>query len=356
MTQLLDRSHAAQPARETPRVSIATTMYNEEPGAPEFLRQVGEALDRVGGGPHEIVVVDDGSTDGTLALLHRAAVLDSRLVVVALSRNFGHQAALSAALDYVTGDVVIVMDADLQDTPRAIATFLEQHAKGYDVVYAQRAKRKEPWLLRFAYFVFYRLAGRLSSVSMPLDAGDFGLMSRRVVDQLRRAPERHRYLRGLRSWVGFRQTGVLVERDCRYAGKSKYSALKLLRLAFDGIFAFSIVPLRAAAVAGLCAMATAGAFSLYAVYVRLVQHRSPVGFTATVLIVTFLSGVNLFFLGVIGEYIGRIYEEVKNRPLYIVSTVTRCVAPELVVPGLAASQRENPWIGRTLTVAGGAPA
>jgi polyisoprenyl-phosphate glycosyltransferase len=309
--------------RTAPRVSIATAMYNEELVAGEFLRQIGAALDALDGGPHEIVVVDDGSGDRTLSLLQQAAATDPRLVIVALSRNFGHQAALSAALDHVTGDVVIAMDADLQDSPSAIATFLDHYARGYDVVYAQRVRRKEPWYLRLSYFVFYRLTLRLSNVRLPVDAGDFGLMSRRVVDQLRRAPERHRYLRGLRTWVGFQQTGAVVERGPRYAGDSKYSPLKLLRLAFDGIFAFSIVPLRAAAVTGLLAMLTVGLFSAYAVYVRVMQHRSPAGFTAIILIVTFLSGVNLFFLGVIGEYVGRVYEEVKARPLYIVSSVTR---------------------------------
>jgi len=301
-------------------------MYNEELGAGEFLRQVGGVLDSLDGGPHEIVIVDDGSSDGTLALLHTAAAQDPRLVVVSLSRNFGHQAALSAALDHASGDVVIVMDSDLQDSPDAIPAFLDHYAQGYDVVYAQRIRRKEPWYLRFSYFVFYRLAMRLSNVRLPVDAGDFGLMSRRVVDEVRRAPERQRYLRGLRSWVGFRQIGINVERGARHAGDSKYGPLKLLRLAFDGIFAFSIVPLRAAAFAGLLAMMTAMVFSIYAVYVRLALHRSPAGFTAIILIVTFLSGVNLFFLGVIGEYVGRVYEEVKNRPLYIVSSIARSAA------------------------------
>jgi dolichol-phosphate mannosyltransferase len=303
------------------RVSIATTMYNEEGVALEFLRQVGDVLDNVAGGPHEIVVVDDGSTDRTLAILQEAAAGDPRLVVVALSRNFGHQAALSAALDQVTGDLVVVMDADLQDSPSAIPLFLEQYSRGYDVVYAQRTARKEPWYLRLSYFLFYRLVLRLSDIELPVDAGDFGLLSRRVVQEIRRTPERQRYLRGLRTWVGFKQIGVAVERGHRYAGESKYSPLKLLRLGFDGIFAFSIVPLRAAAVTGLFAILAAGIYSLYAVYVRLALHRSPVGFTATILVVTFLSGVNLFFLGVIGEYVGRVYEEVKNRPLYVVSSV-----------------------------------
>jgi polyisoprenyl-phosphate glycosyltransferase len=301
-------------ATSPPRVSVAIPLYNEEPVVPELLRQLNAALDECPGGPHEIVLVDDGSTDRTLSLLQAAAASDPRLVVVALSRNFGHQAALSAALDYVGGDVAIVMDGDLQDAPGAMASFLEYYAQGYDVVYAQRTGRPEPWYLRLSYFLFYRLVLRLSSIRLPVDSGDFGLMSRRVVDQLRRTPERHRYLRGLRTWVGFRQIGVPVPRGRRYAGASKYSPFKLLSLAFDGIFAFSIVPLRAAAATGLFAMLCAGMFSAYAIYVR---------FTATILVVTFLSGVNLFFLGVIGEYVGRVYEEVKARPLYVVGSIVR---------------------------------
>src|SRR5260370_918143 len=184
-------------ASAPPRVSVAVPLYNEASGIPELLRRISATLDRLPGGPHEIVLVDDGSTDGTLALLEAAAAGDERLVVLSLSRNFGHQAALSAALDQVSGDVTVVMDGDLQDAPELIPAFLEQYARGYDVVYAQRLRRKEAWWLRLCYFVFYRALRRLSRVAVPVDAGDFGLMSRRVVEQLRQAPERHRFLRGL---------------------------------------------------------------------------------------------------------------------------------------------------------------
>jgi polyisoprenyl-phosphate glycosyltransferase len=306
-----------------PRVSVAIPVYNEELVVPELLRRVGAVLDGVPGGPHEIVIVDDGSRDRTLAMLQAASASEPRLTVVALSRNFGHQAALTAAIDHVTGDAVMLMDGDLQDAPEALPTFLEWYAQGYDVVYAQRTKRKEAWYLRLSYFVFYRLLLRLSDIQLPVDSGDFGLMSRRVVDQLRHAPERHRYLRGLRTWVGYKQIGVTVERNERFAGDSKYSPVKLLSLASDGIFAFSTVPLRAATFVGLLAIAAAGLFSSVAIYERLFMHRSPVGFTATIVVVTFLSGVNLCFLGVIGEYVGRIYEQVKARPMYVVGSITR---------------------------------
>ncbi len=309
--------------RPFPRVSVAIPLYNEELGVPELLRRTCAALESAPGGPHEIVLVDDGSTDRTLALLEAAAASDDRLVVISLSRNFGHQAALTAALDHVSGDVTIVMDGDLQDPPELIPDLLEQFAKGYDVVYAQRMHRKEAWWLRLSFFLFYRIFRRLSSVPVPLDAGDFGLMSRRVVDELRRTPERHRFLRGLRSWVGFRQVALPVARPERQAGKSKYSLRRRLAGAFDGIFAFSILPIRAAAMLGAAAIVLSTGFAFYALYAKLVLHQSTRGFTALTLLITFLSGVNLFFLGVVGEYVGRVYEEVKRRPPYIVGRIIR---------------------------------
>jgi dolichol-phosphate mannosyltransferase len=306
-----------------PRVSIGIPVYNEEAGLPELLRRVRAVVDAIPGGPHEIVLVDDGSSDRTPAMAEEAAGSDPRVVVVSLSRNFGHQAALSAALDHATGDVVVVMDGDLQDPPEAIPRFLEEHARGYDVVYATRVDRKESWYLRGAYWTFYRLLGRLSNPPLPLDAGDFGLMSRRVVDLLKKVPERNRFLRGLRTWAGFRQLAVAVERGERHAGQSKYSFRKLLRLAFDGVFAFSTVPIRAAAIFGAVAILLAVLFAIYSIWAKLFMHDETRGFTALTLLITFLSGVNLFFLGVIGEYVGRVYEEVKGRPLYVVSKVVR---------------------------------
>ncbi len=305
------------------RLSVAIPLYNEQDVLPELLRRVGAVLDGIPDGPHEIVIVDDGSADRTPALLDAAANVEPRLVVVTLSRNFGHQAALTAALDHATGDAVVLMDGDLQDPPEAIPAFLAKLAAGYDVVYAQRMQRKESWPLRLSYFLFYRLLYWLADLRLPLDAGDFGLMSRRVVNQIKAAPEHNRYLRGLRVWAGYKHIGVPVERDARFAGKSKYSTLKLLRLASDGIFAFSIVPLRAAAVVGAIAITLSIVFALYALYAKVVLDRSPAGFTAITILVTFLSGVNILFVGVIGEYVGRIYEEVKARPVYVVERLKR---------------------------------
>jgi len=253
--------------------------------------------------------------------LEQEAQHDDRLTVISLSRNFGHQAALTAALDYVDGDVTILIDGDLQDPPELIPQFLEQYAVGYDVVYAVRASRSEVWWLRSAYFVFYRILSVLSTVKLPFDSGDFSLLSRRVVEQLRATRERHRFLRGLRAWVGFRQSAILVERPGRFAGTSKYSLRKLLRLAFDGVFAFSVVPIRASLFIGALAITVTGLFALYALYAKLFMHQVPQGFTALTLLLTFFFGMQLLFMGVIGEYVGRVYEEVKARPLYVIDRV-----------------------------------
>jgi polyisoprenyl-phosphate glycosyltransferase len=305
----------------SPRISVAVPVFNEEENLPELLRRTLTTLHALPGGPHEIVFVDDGSRDRTPQILSAAVAAHPEVVVILLSRNFGHQVALTAALDHTSGDAVVVMDGDLQDAPEAIPEFVKRYLEGCDVVYARRVQRKEGLVLRACYWLFYRLLARLSRVQMPLDSGDFALLSRRVVLELRRTREQHRYLRGLRTWVGFRQEPLDVERADRHAGSSKYSVRQLVRLALNGIFAFSIVPLRTAALLGLFAITASGAFSVYALYARLMLNRSPQGFTAIILVVTFLSGVNLVFLGVIGEYVGRVYEEVKQRPIYIVDRI-----------------------------------
>jgi polyisoprenyl-phosphate glycosyltransferase len=303
-----------------PRVSLAIPVYNEEIVVPELLRRTTAVLDQIPGGPHELVLVDDGSSDRTFELLETAAEKDPRLVVIGLSRNFGHQTALAAALDHVSGDVTVMLDGDLQDPPEAVPLLLDHYRRGYDVVYVERVNRKEAWWLRACYYLFYRLLAALSTIQLPLDSGDFGLVSRRVVDEIKRMPEHHRYLRGLRTWVGFSQIGVPIERSARQAGSTKYSPLRLLKLASDGIFAFSIVPLRAASLVGATATGLSVLYSIYSLYAKFWLH-SPQGFTALILAITFLSGVNLFFLGIIGEYIGRVYEEAKGRPHYVISEI-----------------------------------
>jgi dolichol-phosphate mannosyltransferase len=215
------------------------------------------------------------------------------------------------------------MDGDLQDPPEAIPRLLAEHVKGFDVVYVRRVRRKEGWVLRACYFVFYRVLALVAAVRLPVDAGDFALLSRRVVDALKQFPEHQRYLRGLRTWVGFRQAGVALERAARHAGRSKYSAGRLMMLALDGLVSFSVAPLRAAAALGLLAIGGTTLFAAYAVYVRLIGGRTTEGFTMLIVVMTFMSGVQLLFLGVIGEYLGRVYDEVKARPQYFVDQVIR---------------------------------
>jgi dolichol-phosphate mannosyltransferase len=309
--------------RGDPRVSVVAASLKKEQTLPELVRRVLAVLDSLPGGPHQLVLVDDGSTDRTRETMEAAAREDPRIVSISLSRNFGHQRALSAALDHASGEVVVLLDGDLQDPPEEIPRFLQAYREGYDVVYARRERRKEPLWLRFCYWAYYRLLAWMARPTLPLDAGDFSLMSARVVREIRGAPERQRYLRGLRAWAGFRQLALPVERAGRHAGRSKYSLGRLVQLGLDGIFSFSIFPIRAMSVLGATTVVLTALFALYALYAKVVIGRSPEGFTALLLVVTFVSGVLLFFLGIIGEYVGRIYEEVKGRPIYIVEQVVR---------------------------------
>ena len=303
------------------KLSVGIPVFNEQEVLLELIARLGRVLDGVTGGPHEMIFVDDGSTDATRQLLEEAAARDVRIRVVVLSRNFGHQAAIGAALDFATGDAVVLMDADLQDEPEVIPEFVRHYQAGADVVYARRTTREEGWLIRTMYRLFYRILAMLSDTNLPLDSGDFALIGSPVIAALRTLPEHHRYLRGLRAWVGFNQVGIDVNRKARAAGKAKYTTWKLITLALDGVCSFSIVPLRAAAVTGLLAIAASMLFALYATYVRLVIGHVPEGFTASLLIMTFLAGVQLLFLGVIGEYLGRVYGEAKGRPPYVVARV-----------------------------------
>ena len=303
------------------RVSIGIPLHNEQEVFPELLARLLKVLDALPGGPHQIVFVDDGSTDGTPLLLRDAARRDARVKVVALSRNFGHQAALGAALDYATGDALVLMDGDLQDEPEVIPELLRQHEAGADVVYTRRASREEGLLLRAAYKLYYRVMSAMSEVPVPLDSGDFSLLGTPVVAALRRIPSVNAICgacgRGLDSsrseWTFSGRQEALAAR--------RYTTWKLIQLALDGICSFSTVPLRAAALTGLVAIVASVAFSIYAVYVRIVVGAVPVGFTASLIVTTLLSGVQLLFLGVIGEYLGRVYAEAKGRPTYVVAEI-----------------------------------
>ena len=321
LAELRGHSHRESPSVLKPvNLTVAIPVYNEEANLPTLYRRLKSVLAQIPG-QHQLLFVNDGSRDGTADMLSAISLCDPQVRVLHFARNFGHQAALSAAIDHAGGDAVVLMDGDLQDTPETIPWFVAEFQRGFDVVYAIRTKRKEGWLLRTAYAAFYWLISKISDVDLPQGAGDFGLMSARVVKVVRGCPERHRYLRGLRRWAGFRQTGIEVERDARFRGHSKYSWLKLFRLAADGIFSFSAVPLRAASWMGMFTIAATAAFTLFALIMHLFFSRSPQGFTALIAAITFLAGVQLIFLGVIGEYVGRIYEQVKQRPLYLLDRI-----------------------------------
>lgn len=274
---------------------------------------------------YEVVCVDDGSRDGTWQLLKHQHEKDARWRCLSFARNFGHQVAVSAGLYHATGDAVVIIDADLQDPPEEISRLIGKWREGYDVVYAVRQKRKEGFLKRLCYWGFYRLMSRLVSFEMPLDTGDFCLMDRRVVKVLNSMPERNRFVRGLRAWSGFRQTGLTYERHARAAGDAKYNFFKLIKLARDGVFSFSTVPLTLMAQAGVWISAISFLGIIWVLMTKFFsgffsKHGFPPvqGFTTIVIVILFLGGIQMMSLGILGEYIGRIYDEVKRRPPWVI--------------------------------------
>lgn len=305
-----------------PKYSFIVPIYNEEETMLEMYRRVAVVMDQMDG-PVELILVNDGSRDRSLEYMRDLHEKDSRVCYLSLARNFGHQIAVTAGLNFVRGEAIVVLDADLQDPPELIPLLAEKWQQGYQIVYAQRTKRRqEGWLKRLPAFVFYRLLRRLADVDIPLDTGDFCLMDRCVVDVLNSMPERNRYLRGLRSWVGWQQTSVRYERDPRFAGEVKYTFRKSLSLAANGLVSFSRVPLRLSTYLGLLAAAVAVFMAVLVLYWRLISPHSPLTGLATIMIaIFFLGAVQLVSIGILGEYIGRIYEEVKGRPLYVLSEV-----------------------------------
>ena len=305
--------------KPNPELGIVIPCYNEEEVLPELLDEL-DTLDKALPLPVFFLFVDDGSTDATLAILTEVCSRDPRFACLSFSRNFGHQDAVSAGLQHVRGDLVAILDADLQDPPSVLEAFVDKWRDGYDVVYGIRTNRKETLPLRLAYRLFYRLLKKIANIEVPLDAGDFALMDRRVVDVINRMPEHNRFIRGLRGWVGFRQTGVPYERQARRSGTSKYSVRKLTKLAFDGLMSFSAVPLRLASWLGAMAAFLGFCYLGYALICWIIGITLPPGWTSTIVIILFLGGVQLMVLGILGDYIGRIFDEVKNRPHYIQRT------------------------------------
>ncbi|HKB92711.1 MAG TPA: glycosyltransferase family 2 protein [Gaiellaceae bacterium] len=299
-------------------LSIVVPIYNEEETLVELHRRVTAAIPP--GEEHELVLVDDGSRDGSWAIVSHLAALDPRIRGVRLSRNFGHQAAISAGLGAARGDAVVVLDGDLQDPPELIGELVARWRDGFDVVYAIRAERTGEKRARLlAIRVFYKLLRRIAGSEIPENVGDFRLMSRRVVDAIDAMPERARFLRGMTSWVGFEQTGVPYTRDPRYAGSSKYPPRKLLQLALDGITSFSTVPIRLVAWLGFVLVVFCFGVLAWVLYTYFFTDRAPQGWTSLLAVVLLLGGVQLLSLGIIGQYVARIFEESKQRPLYLVS-------------------------------------
>ena len=297
------------------RLSIVIPAYNEG----DNVQKVYDRLKSVQSSfqaPFEIIFVNDGSVDGSMDIMKRLAASDRNVKVIELSRNFGHQIAIKAGLGFVSGDAAVIMDADLQDPPELIEKMAAKWREGYQVVYGVRKTRREGLALRLLYLAFYRLLRALSHVTIPLDAGDFSLIDKKVVDILAAMPERHPFIRGLRSWVGYSQTGIEYDRRERIGGKTKYNFFRLVKLALDGILSFSNVPLRMAAISGFVVSGIA-----VLLIISLFIKRLPVpGTTLIAVTVLFLGGVQLITIGILGEYIARIHEESKDRPQFLIKS------------------------------------
>lgn len=300
-----------------PRYSIVAPVFNEEAGLSEFYRRTAAVMNQLDGAA-ELVLVFDGSRDRSPEIGRALRAQDPRIKIVNFSRNFGHQVAISAGIDYAEGDAVVIIDSDLQDPPEVIPEMIAQWKAGFAVVYAQREKRKgETAFKLFTASLFYRLIRRLASIDIPPDTGDFRLIDRQVVLTMRQLREHHRFMRGLSVWVGFKQTGIQYERQERYAGTTQYPVQKMVRFAADAITGFSYVPLQLATTMGFGVSVLALLAIPVVAVLRLTGNDAFHGQATTLIAVLFLGGVQLIFLGILGEYLGRIYDEVKNRPLYI---------------------------------------
>jgi dolichol-phosphate mannosyltransferase len=299
-------------------LSVVLPCFNEEPVIRETHRRLVATLETIPDGGFELIYIDDGSRDATFCILRELQQADSRVRVISLSRNFGHQVAVTAGLEHSSGDAVVIIDADLQDPPGVILEMLDRWRQGVDVAYGVRSEREgETTFKLWTAKAFYRFINRLSDVAIPLDTGDFRLIDRKVVNALLAMPERDRFVRGMVAWIGFRQEPVYYRRVARVAGETKYPLTKMLRFATDGILSFSLVPLRIAVYMGLFASGFALLGILYALVLRLFTDAWVTGWTLLFIAILFLGGVQLLFLGVMGEYLGRVYGEVKRRPLYV---------------------------------------
>lgn len=298
-------------------ISIVSPVHNEEDLVEEFVQRVSHVVKDFN---WELILVDDGSTDNSYKLISQLAQKDPRVKPIKLSRNFGHQPAITCGIEYAQGDAVIILDSDLQDPPEVILDFIKKWSEGFDVVYGQRNSRSgESFFKKVTAAVFYRFLNRLSETKFPVDTGDFRLIDRKVVDALKSMNEKNRYLRGMVAWVGFNQVAVLYDREPRPKGKTKFGLLKMLNFATDGLFSFSTKPLKIANLMSISFTLLAILFAGYLLYQKLVHpDRSVPGFISTVLLISAVAGLQFFVMGILGSYIGRIYKEIKDRPIYIV--------------------------------------
>jgi polyisoprenyl-phosphate glycosyltransferase len=304
--------------RERPRYSIVIPIYNEQESFTDLVQRLREVMDKLDG-PAEVVLVDDGSQDGSYRLMLAANEEDSRFKILQLSRNFGHQIAITAGMDAAAGDAVIIMDADLQDPPEVILEMVAKWQEGYEVVYAVRAQREgETFFKRTSATIFYGIQRRLAEIEQPVQVGDFRLVDRKALNAFLQMRERNRYVRGMFSWIGFRQTSVQYVRASRQAGNSKYPVRKMVRLALDGFVGFSTAPLRFALGLGLVMAVGAVGYGLLAIALKLAGLPYVPGYASLLVTITFLSGIQLMVVGVVGQYVARIYDEVRARPLYLV--------------------------------------
>ncbi len=299
------------------RLSVVVPAYNEQEVLPEFHRRVAAVFDAIQG-RCEVVYINDGSRDNTLQVMQELRAHDSRATIVDLSRNFGKEIALTAGLDHARGDAVVVIDADLQDPPELIPHLIKHWEEGYDVVYAQRTMREgETWFKKVTAKLFYRMMQRVSRVDVPSDTGDFRLLSRRALDALKQLREHHRFMKGLFAWIGYPSKALLYRRDARFAGATKWNYWKLWTLAIEGFTSFTTAPLKLATYVGVLVALSAFLFALFIIYKTLAYGDSVAGYPSLMVIVLFLGGIQLMALGIIGEYLGRMFMETKHRPLYL---------------------------------------
>ena len=302
-------------------LSIVSPAYNEAENLGEFYSRVINATDNLNL-EIEIIYINDGSQDSTIDIITKQRQIDNRITIIDLSRNFGKEIALTAGLDYSSGDAVIVIDADLQDPPELIPKLVEKWREGYDVVNAKRIKRKgESLLKKVMSYIYYRLLFYLSDINVPKDTGDFRLLNKNALDALLKLREKHRYMKGLFVWVGFKQKEIEYEREARFKGKTKWGFFSLFNLAFDGLTSFSIMPLRLASTIGFLSALIGFFYGAVIFFKTLFFHEPVAGFTSLVVLVTFFGGIQLLSIGIIGEYVGRIFNETKNRPLYVVKNI-----------------------------------